>query len=134
MSWGYSGNPGSSARDTVRFHIGDTVQAPHSLTDAEVDYLITEAGGDPLHAAATAADLWAGRFAGLSASSKSMGDVSIAQDHAGASARLYDVARRLRARLGGIGAPLIFDTRDSVFAVGMDDNPASAASDYARYF
>jgi hypothetical protein len=134
MAWTYGGNPGGNPVDTVRFHIGDVVQAPTSLSDAEVTFLIGEAGGDPLRAAATAADLWAGRFAGLSASSKSVGDLTIAQDHAGAATRLYSLATRLRARLGGIAGPLIFDTRPSVFAVGMDDNPANSAEDMARWF
>jgi hypothetical protein len=70
----------------------------------------------------------------LSASSKSVGDLSIAQDYAGAAARLQDVARRLRARLGGIVAPLIFDTSESVFSVGMTDNRSSGSDEYARYF
>lgn len=133
MAWTYTGAPGTVPVDTVRFHIGDVTQTPNSLTDEEITYLISEASGDPLLAAASAADLWAGRFAGLSASSKSVGDLTIAQDHAGAAARLYDVGRRLRARLGGITGPLIFDTRASVFAVGMDDNPNSGAGDYARW-
>lgn len=134
MAWTYGGAPGTSPVDTVRFHIGDVVQSPQSLTDAEITYLISEASGDPLLAAANAADLWAGRFAGLSASSKSVGDLTIAQDHEGAATRLYDLGRRLRARLGGISGPLIFDASPSVFAVGMDDNPASGSSDFARWF
>lgn len=134
MAWTYTGLPATVPVDTVRFHIGDVVQTPTSLQDAEVTYLISEAGGDPLLAAANAADLWAGRFAGLSASSKSVGDLSISQDHAGAAARLYDLARRLRARLGGIAGPLIFDTSEPIFSVGMDDNRPASAADLARYF
>jgi hypothetical protein len=134
MTWSYGGTPGANPVDTVRFHIGDVIQSPQSLSNEELTYLITEAGEDPLLAAATAADLWAGRFAGLSASSKSVGDLSISQDYAGAADRLYALANRLRGRLGGIAAPLIFDTRASVFAVGMDDNSTSGSADYARYF
>jgi hypothetical protein len=134
MAWTYGGLPGTNPVDTVRFHIGDTVQVATSLQDGEITYLITQAGNDPLLAAASAADLWAIRFAGLSASSKSVGDLSIAQDYAGAAARLQDVARRLRARLGGIVAPLIFDTSESVFSVGMTDNRSSGSDEYARYF
>lgn len=135
MTWTYGGQPGTNPIDTVRFHIGDVVQSPQSLADGEITYLISEADEDPLRAAATAADLWAGRFAGLSASSKSVGDLSISQDYAGAATRLYDLARRLRSRLGGIAGPLIFDTRASVFAVGMDDNPGGVQGDErVRYF
>lgn len=134
MPWTYGGNPAENPIDAVRFHIGDVTQTPQSLADGEVSFLISEAGGDPLLAAATAADLWAGRFAGLSASSKSVGDLSIAQDYAGAANRLYDTGRRLRARMGGITGALIFDTRAPVFGVGMDDNPTSGSGDFARWF
>lgn len=122
--------------DTVRFHIGDVAQSPNSLSDGEILYLITEAGGDPLAAAASAADLWAGRFAGLSASSKSVGDLSISHDHAGTANRLYDLGKRLRSRLGGISGPLIFDTRAPVFAVGADDNGGTGygTTGEVRYF
>jgi hypothetical protein len=135
MAWTYSGNPASSDRDKARFLIGDVVQTPHSITDEEMQYLISEAPEPKAEmAAAEAADLWADRFAGLSASSKSVGDLSIAQDYAGASDRLHKLAARLRTRRIGGMAPLIFDTRASVFAVGQDDNPSSGSADYARWF
>lgn len=134
MAWSYSGNPASSDRDKARFLIGDVTQSPASITDEEFQYLISEAPEPKAEmAAAEAADLWADRLAGLSASSKSVGDLHIAQDYGAASERLHKLAARLRTRhVGGI-APLIFDTSASVFAVGMDDNPASGSGDYARW-
>lgn len=135
MSWTYTQNPGSIPRDRIRFLIGDTTQSPTSLSDDELAYLLTESGNNTEMAAANAADLWAGKFAGLSASSKSVGDLQIAQDHAGACARLSATASRLRARYGGIGVALMFDTSPNVFAVGMDDNPGTGSTDSTvRYF
>lgn len=135
MAWTYTGNPGTVPRDAVRLHLGDTVQAPTSLTDAEIDYLLDEADGSTGLAAAAAADLWAGRFAGLSASSKSIGDMSISHDHGATSTRLYALAARLRGRHGGLAVPLMADTRPAVFAVGQDDNPGWSTGDgLARYF
>lgn len=40
MAWTYSGDPGSSTRDEVRFLIQDTDTAEQLLTDEELDYLI----------------------------------------------------------------------------------------------
>lgn len=133
MAWTYTGNPGTVGIDTVRFHIGDTTQTANSLQDGEITYLILQAAGDPLLATGPAADLWAGRFAGLSASSKSMGDLSISTDYAGQSERLYALGRRLRGRHAGVGGALIFDTRASVFAVGADDN-GGGLDETVRYF
>lgn len=135
MAWTYTGNPGTVPRDLVRFHLGDVTQTSTSLSDAEIDYLLTEAGGNAGLAAATAADLWAGRFAGLSASSKSIGDMSLSHDHGAAATRLQDLARRLRARHGGITGQVMWDTREAVFAVGQQDNPGWSTDDGSmRYF
>lgn len=44
MTWTYSGNPGSSVRDAVRFLVGDTNPKSQLLTDEEIQYLIGENG------------------------------------------------------------------------------------------
>lgn len=46
MAWTYSGNPASSARDALRFLIGDTNSAEPIMQDEELDYLITEYGSN----------------------------------------------------------------------------------------
>lgn len=135
MAWTYSGNPASSDRDKARFLIGDVVQTPQSITDEEMQYLISEAPEPKAEmAAAEAADLWADRFAGLSASSKSVGDLSISQDYAGTSERLHKLAARLRLRHIGGMVPLMVETVGQ-FSVGMTDNLTGRGSDdMARYF
>jgi hypothetical protein len=40
MAWTYSGNPKSSAKDEVRFLIGDTRQAFGFLSDEEITYVL----------------------------------------------------------------------------------------------
>lgn len=44
--WTYSGNPASSNRDECRFLIGDTNEHAPIMQDEEIDYLISEAGGN----------------------------------------------------------------------------------------
>lgn len=134
MAWTYSGNPASSDRDKIRFLIGDVASTPQSLSDEELQYLISEAPEPKAEmAAAEAADLWADRFAGLSASSKSVGDLSISQDYAGTSERLHKLAARLRVRHIGGMVPLMAETV-SQFRVGMTDNLTGGSDDMARYF
>lgn len=51
MTWTYSGDPASSPGDAVRFWIGDTTEATQQLSDEELAYLLTLAGGNVLQAA-----------------------------------------------------------------------------------
>lgn len=44
MTWSYSGNPGASDRDQVRFLIGDTDTNDQQLTDEEINFLIADKG------------------------------------------------------------------------------------------
>lgn len=44
--WTYSGNPASSSKDECRFLIGDTNEQFPIMQDEEIDYLISEAGGN----------------------------------------------------------------------------------------
>ena len=44
VNWTYSGDPGASPKDAVRFLIGDTDTTDQLLGDEEIDYLVTTAG------------------------------------------------------------------------------------------
>jgi len=76
MTWSYSGDPGSSTRDEVRFLIQDTDTADQLLSDEEITYVITESGGSIYQAAHDAAYAVASQFS-RKAQSKSVGDMSI---------------------------------------------------------
>lgn len=51
MTWEYSGDPTTSAKDEVRFLIGDTDEADQLVQDEEIDYLVTTFGDATLSAA-----------------------------------------------------------------------------------
>lgn len=51
MTWTYSGDPASSPGDATRFWLGDTTETTPQLSDEELAYLLTQAGGKPLQAA-----------------------------------------------------------------------------------
>lgn len=134
MTWSYGGDPSTSTKDRVRYLLGDTKETAQSLTDEEIAYELTIAEDDAVKAAIAVAESMASRYAGLSGSSKKVGDVMIANDHAGTAQRFRDLARRLAARYGGIAVPLIMDTRESVFAIGAEDNMTYYADDTARRY
>ena len=45
MTWSYTGNPGSSAKDAIRFLIGDTDTTDQLLSDEEIAWLNLEQTG-----------------------------------------------------------------------------------------
>lgn len=77
MAFTYSGNPGSSTRDLVRFLISDTDSTDPMFQDAEIDYLVTLWGADGYGAAIAAVRTLIGRDANLSSQSKKVGDLSL---------------------------------------------------------
>ena len=76
MTWTYSGNPGASTLDEVRFLIQDTNTNDQLLQDEELNYLITSYG-DPYSAAVAAVSALIGRLASLQSESKKVGDLSL---------------------------------------------------------
>ena len=78
MTWTYSGNPGSSTRDEVRFLIQDTDTTDQLLSDEELNYLVT-AYGDAYGAAVAAVGVLMGTAARAVEESKTVGDLSISR-------------------------------------------------------
>lgn len=76
MTWTYSGNPGASTLDEVRFLIQDTNTNDQLLQDEELNYLITSYG-DPYSAAVAAVSALIARLASLQSESKKVGDLSL---------------------------------------------------------
>jgi len=56
MTWSYSGNPGNSSLDAVRFYIGDTDETDQLLVDSEINFIL-ESETNPMKAASTACDI-----------------------------------------------------------------------------
>ena len=45
MAFSYSGNPGTSQHDWIRFMCGDTNEIAPIMSDAEIDWIVSEYGG-----------------------------------------------------------------------------------------
>ena len=142
MTFTYSGIPGTSIVETVRFLVGDTVATEHFLEDEEIVYLETLWGnkGTPLYVAAAAADAIAARLTREIDINSDGQSLSLGQ----LRDRFKDLAVELRhqhedALVGGSSlyaggmdahqspdasvAPLSFGT-------GMHDNPEAGNQDY----
>lgn len=134
----YSGDPSSSNTDAARFEIGDTGPV-FDLTDAEIDFAVTRAGG-VLAGAADLADALAGRYA-RRAEQESAGDVSV--NWGKRADTMMKLASRLRDRAAGeignlgVDAPIGFGLADTTasgvpyFRRGMHDFPGVEGADVA---
>jgi hypothetical protein len=129
----YSGNPSNSTRDQVRFLLRDTDMSSPILTDAEIDWLLTEEPNVYL-AAASAAEQVTSRFANLA--DKQVGDLRISYrnqvrdwDQRATALRKRGVIRSALPYAGGISrddkrnVELDTDRVKPSFAIGMHDNP-----------
>lgn len=142
MTWSYS-NPSASAKDAIRFLIGDTDTTDQQLQDEEITYLIG-LYPSPYSAAANACDALANKYSRQV--QKSVGRMSIA---AGERCKAYRTAaaelRRKRSTeglsmfIGGrtiSGKETFADDSNAVqpsFAIGQDDFPETQTNVYPPY-
>lgn len=75
MSWSYSGRPGDSRKDAVRFIVGDTDTSEQLLLDGEIEYLLSEYEDSVIAASIRACEVLAAKFARLM--DESVGSVSL---------------------------------------------------------
>jgi hypothetical protein len=78
MTWTYSGDPGASTLDEVRFLIQDTDTDDQLLSDEEINYL-ADGYGDPYSAAVAAVVSLIGKAARSQEESKRVGDLSLSR-------------------------------------------------------
>jgi hypothetical protein len=100
MSWTYSGDPSSSAKDEVRFLVGDTDEGDPLLRDAEVTYAINQTGG-VITAAIRCCELIMSKFSRLA--DESIGPLRI--DYSQKAKGYRTMISQLRERLFLNGAP-----------------------------
>lgn len=76
MTWTYSGDPGDSALDEIRFLIQDTDTNDQLLSNEEITYLYT-AYGDAYSAAVAAVGVLIAKASKVAEESKTVGDLSL---------------------------------------------------------
>jgi len=92
MTWTYTGNPGTSRLDEVRFLIQDTNSDEQLLRDEEIEYLI-HAYGDPYSAAVAAVVSLIGQASRSVEESKKVADLQLTQK-AGARLQQWESLKR----------------------------------------
>jgi hypothetical protein len=134
-AWSYSGNPSSSTRDAVRYHLGDTDSTDPLMSDGELDYIITDWSlitTSPRLLAADAAENLANRYA--REVTVSADAVTAQLQELAANYRALAVSLRAQDANRNLGGPDIDVDADSVpdptvrplnFAIGMHDNKRS---------
>lgn len=78
MTWTYSGDPGASLLDEVRFLIQDTNTDEQLLSNEEITYLLTSYG-DPYSAAVAAVVSLIAQASRSAAESKTVGNLSLSR-------------------------------------------------------
>jgi len=107
MSWTYSANPSTSAKDAVRYLIGDTDIDNPIIQDEEIYFNLNEVGGEIYRAASNTCFNLAARFTGEAQStSKSVGGLSLSKSFGDKAQRYERLAKDLLIRSRRIAPPL----------------------------
>lgn len=110
MTWTYSGDPSSTARDAIRFLVGDTDTTDQLLSDEEIAWVNTEASGsatstDSLYDAAYRCCLTIASKLAREAD-KQIGDLSVKMSQRAVAYREQaETLEKLVSREGGVPIP-----------------------------
>ena len=145
MSWTYSGLPGTSLLDELRFYIQDTDEAYQLLQDEELNFLLDTympIYGSTLAVGAMACEVLAARFAREVDTSADGVSVSLSQ----LMDRYNSLAASLRDQYKEVGSGSLAQTLDEmfsdisefeieplVFGIGFMDNFRAGQQDYGYY-
>lgn len=108
----------------VRYLLGDTApSAPFSLSDAEIEYEISQAS-TPRVAAANVAYKMSNLYGRESVTSKSVGDTSISRNYASVAGHYRVLALKLRSNAdrGAVAGVLWTGPTEPEFTLGKHDN------------
>lgn len=99
----YSGDPASSAKDAVRFHIGDTDSTNEYFSDAEINYMLTNNNNYVFQTAYQACYQLIAKFSRYA--NERVGQVSV--DFSNLSKQFADLASELKQQMYKDGEPEI---------------------------
>jgi hypothetical protein len=140
MTFTYSGDPSTSTRNYVRFLLNDTDSTDALFSDEELNYVISEWGGDAYNSARECAEILIARFSRLAdSSSKSVGDISVSESYSSKVTHYKELAESLLRRQMRKSPPSPWANSESLkstddrnisdyntdFYVGITDNPNS---------
>lgn len=103
MAFTYA-DPSNSNLEAVRFLIGDTDSAKAQLTDAEINYLLTESGSDVYLSASSACLSLASKYARMV--DKEVGDLAL--DYSQRQKAYIELSKELKRQMARKKSPNIF--------------------------
>lgn len=142
MTWTYTGDPGASTGDEIRFLIGDTDESDPLLSDQEIEYLYNkwfQTYGTVFYVASIACETIAASYAREASHSADGVSVQLGE----IQAKFTKQAETLREQhaslliggipdVGGVTAGEQPDTQIAplIFGTGMSDNISAGRQDY----
>jgi hypothetical protein len=120
MTFSYSGNPGASTRDLIRFLIQDTDSTDAIFQNEELDYLVTT-WTNGYAGAVAAADIAAVKFSRQADYNKKVGDLSLSESFGGRSADYRAIADRLRKLRAEQAPPTPYINSEAIVQTGNKD-------------
>jgi hypothetical protein len=134
VTFSYSGNPGASDLDALRFLIGDTDSADAQLTDEELSYLLTQHDDSVRHAGLSACRRLIAKYSRCVDQRTGDIDVKYSQRVSQLRSLMVDIREGLVPSVyaGGISKADIEAVQDDddrqgpMFALGMLDYPSDA--------
>ena len=144
--WTYSGDPGSSELDEVRFWVQDTDESFPLLQDEEISYLLDAwipATGSTLFVAAVAAEVVSARFASEVSVSADGVSVQVSELQGRYERLAAQLLEQYKAQSAASSTPLLtgvmwdqsYDAtvKPLVFGVGAMDNYEAGRQDYGDF-
>jgi hypothetical protein len=108
MSWTYSQDPTNSAKDAVRYLIGDTIQEEPLVQDEEINFNLMEVNNEYYRAAANTCISISATFARQAQQvSKTVGGLSLSQEYADRGQRYEKLAQALLERSRRVAPPIV---------------------------
>lgn len=109
MTWTYTADPTSSAKDAVRFLVGDTTpNAPFTMQDEEIAWNLAEVNGEVYRASANSAENLAALYTGQAKSeSKTVGGLEITRAYNDRAKEFQALANMLLLRGRRVNPPLV---------------------------
>lgn len=129
MAWTYSDSV-ATAKDKVRFRIGDTINADPQLTDGEINYLLTSASNDVLEASRQACLAIAAKYARQVTKSMGQTSIQLTQRKAHYTEMAAQIEQEIADNSGGTGAPVFASgTTPEYVMPGIEDYDLVAFAD-----
>ena len=146
MTFSYSGDPGSSDTDEIRFYIQDTSEPEMLISNEEITWVVSKYAQEfnsNLYSASVCAKFLSNKFARevtYSADGVSMQASELQQKYSDMADNLYQQYTQERGRgggpdVGGIlwGEEFDYDIKPLVFGMGMNDNPEAGRQSYGGH-